>query len=64
MSISVQKISKSFKGRRKTEPENQVLKDVSFEVQEGEFVRVRENYYTYHHCRFSEAKRRSYQGKW
>ena len=38
MSISVQKISKSFKGRRKTEPENQVLKDVSFEVQEGEFV--------------------------
>lgn len=38
MSISVQKISKSFKGRRKTEPEKQVLKDVSFEVQEGEFV--------------------------
>lgn len=38
MSISVQKISKSFKGRKKTEPENQVLKDVSFEVQEGEFV--------------------------
>ena len=38
MSISVQKISKRFKGRRKTEPENQVLKDVSFEVQEGEFV--------------------------
>ena len=38
MSISVQKISKSFKGRRKTEPENQVLKDVSFVVQEGEFV--------------------------
>lgn len=38
MSISVQKISKSFKGRRKTEPENQVLKDVSFEVQEGELV--------------------------
>ena len=31
-------MSKSFKGRRKTEPENQVLKDVSFEVQEGEFV--------------------------
>ena len=31
-------MSISFKGRRKTEPENQVLKDVSFEVQEGEFV--------------------------
>ena len=31
MSISVQGISKNFKGRRKGEPDNQVLKDVSFE---------------------------------
>lgn len=38
MSISVQGISKSFKGRRKNDPENQVLKDVSFEVAEGQFV--------------------------
>ena len=38
MSISVQGISKVFKGRRKDEEENVVLKDVSFEVQEGEFV--------------------------
>lgn len=38
MSISVQEISKVFKGRRKDEEENIVLKDVSFEVQEGEFV--------------------------
>lgn len=38
MEERAEKISKSFKGRRKTEPENQVLKDVSFEVQEGEFV--------------------------
>ena len=35
MSISVQGISKSFKGRRKGEPENEVLKDVNFEVEEG-----------------------------
>lgn len=38
MSISVQGISKVFKGRRKGEEENVVLKDVSFEVEEGEFV--------------------------
>lgn len=38
MSISVQGISKVFKGRRKGEEENIVLKDVSFEVEEGEFV--------------------------
>ena len=38
MSISVQGISKTFKGRKKGDPENVVLKDVSFDVQEGEFV--------------------------
>lgn len=38
MSISVQEISKVFKGRRKGDEENVVLKDVSFDVQEGEFV--------------------------
>ncbi len=38
MSISVQEITKSFKGRKKGEPENEVLKDVSFEVEEGQFV--------------------------
>lgn len=38
MSISVEGITKSFKGRRKGDPDNVVLQDVSFEVQEGEFV--------------------------
>lgn len=38
MSISVQGISKSFKGRKKNDPENQVLDQVSFEVEEGQFV--------------------------
>ena len=38
MSISVQGISKTFKGRRKGDEENVVLRDVSFDVQEGEFV--------------------------
>ena len=38
MSISVQGISKVFKGRRKGDEENIVLKDVSFDVQEGVFV--------------------------
>lgn len=38
MSIQVEGISKSFKGRKKGDPDNVVLKDVSFEVQEGEFV--------------------------
>ena len=38
MSISVQGISKTFKGRRKGDEEHVVLKDVSFDVQEGEFV--------------------------
>ena len=38
MSISVQGISKIFKERRKGEEANIVLKDVSFEVREGEFV--------------------------
>lgn len=38
MSISVQGISKSFKGRKKGDPVNEVLKDVSFEVEEGQFV--------------------------
>lgn len=38
MSILVQGVSKNFKGRRKGEPENEVLKDVDFEVEEGQFV--------------------------
>ena len=38
MSIEVQGISKIFKGRRKGDEENIVLKDVSFKVEEGEFV--------------------------
>ena len=38
MSIIVQGVSKNFKGRRKGEPENEVLKDVDFEVEEGQFV--------------------------
>ena len=38
MSIEVQGISKIFKGRRKGDAENIVLKDVSFSVEEGEFV--------------------------
>ncbi len=38
MSISVQGITKVFKGRKKGEGENVVLKDVSFDVEEGEFV--------------------------
>lgn len=38
MSIEVQGISKIFKGRRKGDEENVVLKDVSFSVEEGEFV--------------------------
>lgn len=38
MSISVEGITKSFKGRKKGDPDNVVLKDVSFDVQEGEFV--------------------------
>ena len=38
MSISVEGITKSFKGRKKGDPENVVLKDVSFDVQDGEFV--------------------------
>ena len=38
MSISVQEISKTFKGRKKGDSENVVLKDVSLDVQEGEFV--------------------------
>lgn len=38
MSIEVQGISKIFKGRRKGDEENVVLKDVSFKVDEGEFV--------------------------
>ena len=38
MSISVEGITKIFKGRKKGDPENVVLKDVSFDVQEGEFV--------------------------
>lgn len=38
MSISVQGISKNFKARKKGEAENEVLKDVSFEVEEGQFV--------------------------
>ena len=40
MSISVQGISKVFKGRRKGEEENTVLQDVSFDVEEGEFVTI------------------------
>lgn len=38
MSISVQGISKIFKEKRKGKEANIVLKDVSFEVREGEFV--------------------------
>ena len=38
MSISVEHISKTFKNKRKPEEPAQVLKDVSFEVGEGEFV--------------------------
>lgn len=38
MSISVEHISKTFKNKRKSEEPAQVLKDVSFEVGEGEFV--------------------------
>lgn len=38
MSISVEGITKVFKGRKKGDPENVVLKDVSFKVDEGEFV--------------------------
>lgn len=38
MSISVQEISKVFKGRKKGEDVNVVLQDVSFDVEEGEFV--------------------------
>lgn len=38
MSISVEGITKVFKGRKKGDPENVVLKDVSFQVEEGEFV--------------------------
>lgn len=38
MSISVQNLTKVFKSRKKGEDETVVLKDVSFEVEEGEFV--------------------------
>ena len=38
MSISVEGITKVFKGRKKGDSENVVLKDVSFKVEEGEFV--------------------------
>lgn len=38
MSISVEGITKVFKGRKNGDPENVVLKDVSFKVEEGEFV--------------------------
>lgn len=38
MSIVVDNITKTFKGRRKGEPEKTVLENVSFEVEEGEFV--------------------------
>ena len=38
MSIMVEGISKTFKGRKKGDEDNVVLKDVSFQVEEGEFV--------------------------
>lgn len=38
MSIAVEGITKIFKGRRKGDEENVVLRDVSFSVEEGEFV--------------------------
>ena len=38
MSIRVENISKTFKGRKKGDPPNVVLQDVSFQVDEGEFV--------------------------
>ncbi len=70
MSISVQGISKSFKGRRKGEPENEVLKDVNFEVGRRA-VRIlartfgmREDDYAYNHCGVSEGNGRSHKGQW
>ena len=38
MSISVQHISKSFADKRNKQNEKQVLQDISFDVQDGEFV--------------------------
>ena len=60
MSISVQGISKKFKGRRKGEPDNQVLKDVSFEIEEGQFVCLLQDNNTYDCCRIPETDRRNY----
>ena len=38
VNFSTGNIKKGFKGRRKGESDNQVLKDVSFEIEEGQFV--------------------------
>ena len=38
MSISVEGITKSFKGRKKGDPDNVVLKDVSFKIEKGKIV--------------------------
>ena len=38
MSIKVENISKSFQARRKGEDRLVVLKDISFDVNDGEFV--------------------------
>ncbi len=38
MSISVQNISKSFKDRRSSKENKLILKDISFDISEGEFV--------------------------
>ena len=38
MSISVQNITKSFKDRRNAKERKLILKDISFDVSEGEFV--------------------------
>lgn len=38
MSISVQNITKSFKDRQQAKERKLILKDISFDVSEGEFV--------------------------
>ena len=63
MSISVQGISKNFKGRRKGESDNQVLKDVSFEIEVRMpvgTVWLWQDNNTYNCCRIPETDRRNY----
>ena len=38
MSISVQNLTKTFRGRQKNDPRKVILQNVSFEVEKGEFV--------------------------